>query len=415
TKQTARKSTGGKHPRKRLSSNRSKTLIITDHTGNNVTIPGGSSRVGLGFFPFQVYILASAASLCSDSEFPQKLRSYIISNDACIRFNENCHWRLEIFSLPQASVLDCINHHEQEKRYRKSVGKGPIMLNRKELLVVDDVEWGTKGLLSVEYTAQFLGRDGSEREFENHVNDHPSWQDDEEELALPKLRKDLTVLRYPNVNQLAERFLQFVWDDEGHEWAYSSLMERNVALAPSLPRDIEGYMSLMTAYVEVDEDIDSIGRECVICNHVRRPIDKTHFSFNLYVIGQRPESPQLLFNLLNERLLEYIPMKLHVYIVPDLSTAFSHHDDEMATRPSSGRLPTSYAGLPEQPQSHIFLYIDEYMVQHKGPKVVTRDPAMEGPMLEVMHAGSWGSAADMLLTYFTLCTETPRPRTLSCT
>ncbi|CAD0090808.1 unnamed protein product [Aureobasidium vineae] len=365
------------------------------------------------------------------------------------------------------------------------------MLNRKELLVVDEVEWEIKGLLSVEYTAQFLGRDGSEREFENHVNDHPSWRDDDEELALPKLRKDLTVLRYPNVNQLAEGFLQIVWDDEGHEWALSSLMERNVALGwpddpnllesntlpnkpvprqitrgylrsekrprisaedddedddcdqftdylesediitygercdphtaipksvahfekppvPPMPTDIERTISVMTAYVEVDEVIDSIGRKCVDCNHVRRPTDKTHFSFNLYVIGQRPESPQLFFTLLNQRILEYIPLKLHVYVVPNLSTALSHHEDEMATRPLSGRLPINYAGLPEQPQSHVFLYIDEHMMRHKGPKVVTRDPAMEGPMLEVMHAGSWGSTAEMLLTYFTLCTETPK-------
>lgn len=230
TKQTASKSLGKKALRIQLSSSKFKTSTITDHTGNKIALVSKSSFREIGFFPFQVYILASAASLYTDSDFPSKLKDYIVSNNASIRFNENCSWRLEVFSRPQASVLDCISHHEEEKRHRKSLGKGPIMLNRKELLVVDDVAWETKGLLSVQYTAQLLGRDGSEREFENHLEDHQGYQDDEEELALPNLRRDLIVQRHPSADDLAERFLEFVWYDEGHEWALSSLMERNVAL-----------------------------------------------------------------------------------------------------------------------------------------------------------------------------------------
>ena len=144
--QTARMSSGGKAPRKRLNSNISQPTIITDHTGHKVIIPGRHrvfisgrhSESGLGFFPFQVYILESAKSLSTDKEFPHRLRTYISSNDACIRFNENCSWRLEIFTGPQASILDCIDHHEQEKQHRKSMGSGPIMLNRKEFIVVDN-------------------------------------------------------------------------------------------------------------------------------------------------------------------------------------------------------------------------------------------------------------------------------------
>lgn len=97
---------------------------------------------------------------------------------------------------------------------------------------------------------------------------------------------------------------------------------------------------------------------------------------------------------------------LHVYHVPDLASAFSHHDDEMTNRPMSGRLPTSYVGPPDQTQSHVCLYVDEDMAWEAGPRVVTRDVAMTRTVLEVMHAGSWEYAAQMLYTYLVVCAET---------
>jgi len=485
TKQTARKSAGGKAPKKQLTGSSTEAFTITDHTGNKVIIPGRYSWSGLGFFPFQVYILESARCLASDKEFPNKLRNYIASNDACIRFNENCRWRLEIFVCPQASILDCIEHHEQEKQHRKSVGLGPIMLNRKELIIVDDENWESTGLLTAEYTAQLLGRDGSEREFENHVNDHPGWEDDEEELALPGLRKDLNVQRHPHINQLAERFLQTVWDDEGHEWALSSLMERNVALGwPDDPHLIEsntlpdkpvakqitrGYLrhekrprlhdededdeddeeynyhewedlitygercdsdtgipksimhamrrptlpvhesmqSLDLAGVEVHEAVDSLGVKCFDCSDSKHAAS-THFSYSLYVVGQRSEPSETSYALLNHKLFECVPWKLHIYNVPNLPSALARHKDEMASRPLSGRCPTTYTGSREQPQSHIFLCLDGDKALDDGPKIVTQDSTKTGLMLEVLHAGGWDNAAQMLFTYIVLCAETPR-------
>ncbi|KAG9949326.1 hypothetical protein KCU85_g4346, partial [Aureobasidium melanogenum] len=489
TKQTARKSAEARPPRKQLSSSTFKPLTIVDHTGNKIAVPSRSSFREVGFFPFQVYILASAGSLSTDSDFPEMLKDYISFNDAAIRFNENCDWRLEIFSVPQSSIMDCINHHEQEKRHRKSLGKGPILLNRKELLVVDDMDWETKGLLSVEYTAQLLGRDGSEREFENHVNDYKGYQD-EEGLALPGLRQDLVVQRHTHVNQLAEHFLQPVWYDEGHEWALSSLTDRNIALGwPEDPRLLEyntlpdkplakqitrGYLrsekrprlddeceyedddgDQFTNYlewediitygercdpdtkmpksiahstkpsalrsdicapmqmveldnVEAREVIDSVGRTCVDCSHVAHAPCETKFSYTLYVIGKRAESPQAYFASLNCKLLGSIPWTLHVYFVPDLASALSHNDDEMASRPTSGRLPINYAGPPDRPQSHVCLYVDEHMAWEAGPKIVTRDVSTTGAELEVMHAGGWDDAAQMLFTWLVVCAETPR-------
>ncbi|KAG9670105.1 hypothetical protein KCU99_g6889, partial [Aureobasidium melanogenum] len=487
TKQTVRKSAGVRPPRKQLSSRTFKPWTIIDHTGNNIAIPSKSSFREVGFFPFQVYILASAASLSTDSDFPEKLRDYILSNDAAIRFNENCDWRLEIFGVPQTSILDCINHHEQEKRHRKSLGKGPILLNRKELLVVDDVDWETKGLLSVEYTAQLLGRDGSEREFENHVNDYKGYQD-EEELALPGLRQDLVVQRHTHVDQLAERFLQSVWYDEGHEWALSSLTDRNIALGwPEDPRLLEfntlpdkpvakqitrGYLRTekkprvddeceyeddegdqFTNYlgwediitygercdpdtqmpksiahsmkrppstactpalrvesdnIEAHEVVDHMGKKCFDCSSITHASCNPNFSYTLYVIGPRAESPQAFFAALNRKLLRSVPWMLHVYFVPDLSSALSHNDDDMASRPTCGRLPTSYAGPPDRPQSHVCLYFDEHMAWEAGPKIVTRDVAMAGSVLEIMHAGGWDDAAQMLFTWLVVCAETPR-------
>jgi hypothetical protein len=485
TKQTARKSTGGKHPIKRLPSNISKTFTITDHTGIKVIIPSRYSQPGLGYFPFQVYILQNAKSLASDKEFPNQLRNYIASNDACIRFNENCRWRLEVLIEPQASILDCINHHEQEKQYRKAVGLGPIMLNRKELIVVDNENWEATGLLSVEYTAQLLGRDGSEREFENHINHNPSWEDDEEELALPGLRQDLKVQRHSHVDHLAEHFLQTVWDDEGHEWALSSLMERNVALGwpddpyllgsntlpdkPVAERITRGFLryekrprlegededvdddeynyhewedlitygercdsdtampksivqcmrrpaspihtsmqTLDLTDIEIHEVDDVLGTKCFDCSHVQYTALNTHFSYNLCIIGQRSEPPQSLFALLNRKLLQRVPWKLHIYYVPSLSSALAHHQDEMARRPSSDRYPTTYAGPPEQSQSHIFLCLGDHTALDAGPRIITQDSTKTGSLLEALHTSGWENAAQLLFTYFMLCAETPR-------
>lgn len=359
------------------------------------------------------------------------------------------------------------------------------MLNRKELIVVDNENWETTGLLTVEYTAQLLGRDGSEREFENHVNDHPGWEDDEEELALPGLRQDLNVQRHLHVNQLAERFLQTVWDDEGHEWALGSLMERNVALGwPDDPHLIEsntlpdkplarqitrGHLrhekrprlddedeidedeeysyqewedlitygercdpdtgipksimhsmrrptppvhasmpSLDLTGIEVHEAVDSSGTKCVDCSDSKHTASKAHFSYNFYVVDQRSEPPQSYFALLNHKLLKRVPWKLHVYNVPDLPSALAHHQEEMACRPLSSRCPTSYTGPREQPQSHIFLYLDCNVALDDGPKIVTQDSTKTGLMLEVLHAGGWENAAQMLFTYLILCAETPR-------
>jgi hypothetical protein len=486
TKQTARESAGGKAPRKQLSGAISESMTITDHTGNKVILSSRSAGSGLGFFPFQVYILETAKTLTTDKEFPIKLRSYIASNNACIRFNENCRWRLEVFTCPQATILNCIYHHEREKAIRQSVGLGPILLNRKELIIVDTEDWETTGLLAVEYTAQLFNRDGSEREFENHVNDHPGWEDDEEELALPGLRKDLVVQRHPHVDQFAEHFLQKIWDDEGHEWALSSLMERNVALGwpddahllesntlpykpvakqitrgylrhekrprlddededcedewfsyeevediitygekcdsnTGMPKSILHWMRQPTPSsensmhvpdlvdIEVREYIDGLRTRCVDCSHTAHVSSTTHFSYNLYIIGydRRKEPPQALFALLNQKILKRIPWKLHIYKVWDLSMAISHHTAEMARRPFSGRLPVGYAGFPEQPQSHIFLYIDERTPLDAGPKVVTQDATSTGMVLDVLHAGSWQNAAQMLFTYLILCDETP--------
>ncbi|KAK5999714.1 hypothetical protein QM012_005120 [Aureobasidium pullulans] len=500
TKQTASQSTGGHLRGAQLSKIRTKAAsTLNDYAGEKIIIAPGSSVRGIGFFPFQVYILASAASLISDHEFPVNLRKYIAFNRAAVRFNENCDWRPEIFTRPQASLLDCINHHEHEKQHRKSLGKGPLLLNRKELLVVDDVDWQTKGLLSVRYTAQLLGRDGSERDFENHANDRPRWQDEEQELTLPDLRQDLRVQHHPNANHLAESFLQFVWNDEGHEWALSSLMERNVALGwPDQPGLLEsntlpdkpvakqitrGYlrrdkrprtqdgdedeeddydqfssyhewediitygercdpdtkMPKSLAYsmkrvspsssssiqapvqnIELDsvkthEVIDSVESTCVDCSHVSHATSNTKFSFTLYVIGQAMESPQRWFPLLNVKLMRNVPWELHVYVVPDLAAALAHDDLEIATRPSSGRLPSSYAGPPEQLQSRIFLFIDENMQLESGPKIVTRDATTTDSELEVLYAGGWENAAQMIFTYIVTCAETPTIMALSST
>ena len=168
-----------------------------------------------------------------------------------------------------------------------------------------------------------------------------------------------------------------------------------------------------TSSVESDdimahEAIDGTGKKCIDCSHTTHVAYSTKFSHTLYVIGHREEQPQTLFASLSRKLLRNVPWMLHVYVVPDLAAALAHNDNEMANRSASGRLPTSYAGLPEQPQSHIFLYFDEHMAWEAGPKIVTRAATMTDSVLEVMHAGGWDNATQMLFTYLAVCAETPR-------
>ncbi|TIA11544.1 hypothetical protein D6C80_07383 [Aureobasidium pullulans] len=493
TKQVARKSIGDKAPRRRLTRESPKTLTTFDHTGNKILLLGErmSSHSGLSAFPFQVYILSAAADLATDDEFPDKLRDYIQGNDGCIRFNENCRWHLEIYTLPQASILDCIDHHEKEKHHRKLLGRGPVMLNRKELLVVDNIHWESKGLLSIEYTAQFLGRDGSERELENHVH-HESGLDEGEELALPNLRQDLIVRRHKDADALVEEVLNFIWYDEGHEWVLGPLMERNIALGwetdpdlfryntlpntpvaknitrgyirgkkrpredyedenqdedeedveifskfdvealatygelcdpdtavpksilhairRSIPSEPEVLPSLDLPDINIHESVDSVGTRCFDCQHISHTSSPVHFSYNLYVLGNKTYSPDTLFALLNCKLLAPLPWMLHVYEVGNLPEALSHCDTEMATRDVSRRLPRSYARPPEQPLPHVFLYIDEHTSLETGPRIVTmtdNNSTSQGIALEVTFPGGWEDAAQMLFTCMVLCGETP--------
>ncbi|CAC9887969.1 unnamed protein product [Aureobasidium pullulans] len=452
-------------------------------------ISEGSDYLGLSAFPFQVYILSAAADLATDDEFPDKLRDYIQGNDGCIRFNENCRWHLEIYTLPQASILDCIDHHEKEKHHRKLLGRGPVMLNRKELLVVDNIHWESKGLLSIEYTAQFLGRDGSERELENHVH-HESGLDEGEELALPNLRQDLIVRRHKDADALVEEVLNFIWYDEGHEWVLGPLMERNIALGwetdpdlfryntlpntpvaknitrgyirgekrpredyedenqdedeedveifskfdvealatygelcdpdtavpksilhairRSIPSEPEVLPSLDLPNINIHESVDSVGTRCFDCQHISHTSSPVHFSYNLYVLGNKTYSPDTLFALLNCKLLAPLPWMLHVYEVGNLPEALSHCDTEMATRDVSRRLPRSYARPPEQPLPHVFLYIDEHTSLETGPRIVTmtdNNSTSQGIALEVTFPGGWEDAAQMLFTYVETSTE----------
>lgn len=437
-----------------------------------------------------------------DDAFPSKLEQYLHSNDAAIRFNENCDWRLDIYTLPQASILDCIEHHEREKVYRKQRGRGPIMLNRKELLIVDGYDWEAKGLIAVHYTAELLGRDASERKLENHVNDPlPGWgYEEEEQQILPGIRQDLVAERHKDANSLAENVLQFVWYDEGHEWCMHSLIERNVAMGwpydayllelnglgdaplpanitrgylpsetkprleeeeendddetmnvvdledrvtfgercdpetgvplsivlPSRPCTAADYLLLPVydlASITTTEGVDAVGLTCTNCNRSCQTLSPAFFSYNLYVVGDTSQSPQVLFALLDQGLLKRVPWCLHVYHVCSLYKALEHFDIEIAERSSHGRRPLSYVGAAateqphaHQPQSHIFVYLDANAPLQAGPRVVTSNSTStdSGIKLDVLHTGGWDNAAQMLFTYLLLCIETPGYVSLDC-
>ena len=48
------------------------------------------------------------------------------------------------------------------------------------------------------------------------------------------------------------------------------------------------------------------------------------------------------------------------------------------------------------------------MALSDGPNIVTLYSTKTGAVLEVLYAGGWENAAQMLFTHLTLCAETPR-------
>jgi hypothetical protein len=163
TKQTARKSTGRRAPRKLLASS---SLEFKDHTGNSVTTVYSSYGPPNHVLRLSLHLY----TLSTLKESAQELCQLFLNSDGIIRSgNARNYWpRLDVYNTPLSSIEECMLHHRLEKEFRKSNGGPHIVPNwsrqgiyeyrtyRNVIFVIDKgcEDWQmvlNRGMLSVQF------------------------------------------------------------------------------------------------------------------------------------------------------------------------------------------------------------------------------------------------------------------------
>jgi hypothetical protein len=164
------------------------------------------------------------------------------------------------------------------------------------------------------------------------------------------------------------------------------------------------------------------------------------FVFCIFIFGRGISSEDKLkiFVRLNTGLLSHVSWCLHLYSNPSMAAAQSifEHDMYHRNQPDySTHTPSSYAGPPLQIYRYVYMCLDASKPQPDGPSFVLSSPdpdhappprlngdptdldrvpsnrdkyAGESDSLDffIFNPGSWELAADMLHTYFALCSYT---------
>jgi hypothetical protein len=165
TTQAARKSTGGRAPRKSFPSSKPDFHAFKDHAGNPVTTvcsygpKNHVSRLSLHLYTLTT-LKETAQELCE---------RFLQLNGITQCGNAHNYWpRVDVYSTPISSLEECMQHHRLEKDFRKSNGGLHIVptwsrrasysaRNYCNVIFVIDKgcgDWPTvlqKGLLSVQY------------------------------------------------------------------------------------------------------------------------------------------------------------------------------------------------------------------------------------------------------------------------
>lgn len=119
TKQTARKSTGGRAPRKQLSGKAYFIDTFQDHAQRPYTVVGGPSY---SMNPDIIRKLSLHLYFLSDVDAEQRaeIGNSLLQSDAIAGWgNARNYWpRVDVYA-PLGSVEECIEHHRREKIYRR--------------------------------------------------------------------------------------------------------------------------------------------------------------------------------------------------------------------------------------------------------------------------------------------------------
>ncbi|KAF2087751.1 hypothetical protein K490DRAFT_41574 [Saccharata proteae CBS 121410] len=166
TKAQARKSTGGRAPRKQLAGRSEGTITYPDHSGRPVTTIYNSSSQIKDIIPklsFHIYPLSSMTDSATH------IGTRFLASDGISGWGNARNWwpRVDVYA-PMASVDECMAHHVKEKEFRKRRGGPHIVPNwsnrsyeygnpyRNVILVIpaDCASWSDveeKGLLWVQF------------------------------------------------------------------------------------------------------------------------------------------------------------------------------------------------------------------------------------------------------------------------
>lgn len=390
-------------------------------------------------FPFHVYLIRGADSLTVDDVLADKLLYCLLQPMLC----DPC-WHLEVATFIQDNVWACIDHYEQEKRIRRSDSKAPYMPDKNSFLVIDSDKWEIQGLLSVQYT-----KENAHLPYDMHAERYKSW----DHLAT-HLREQWSDQGMTTVEELLDaQNLARGWpidlncypENGPDERVNGMTLTADEQACPISHQPADEALDLEDISVDVNgviyEQLRDFGG--FPCTALRSDSSQApHFVFCLFVVGREmsTESSLEVFACLNTGLLANVSWILHLYSGVTMSSACSIFALEMDSRrqtDTSTHVPSSYAGPPLQIYRDVYMCLDASKLQPNGPSFILSSPdpdhapapkhdvnpddlhhvsshhdkyAGEPDSLDIFtfRPGSWELAADMLHTYYAVCSSTLR-------
>ena len=391
TDYTARRSTGGKAPRKQLecvSKDWVQRTTIKDHETNDVELAWYVHEYEEEHppekpypFPYQVYIAQSAAHVATDPHFPTAFATYIqeiggVSDGDCV-------YRFEVYTKPLPNILACVAHQRKEVRHRNRNGIVPHLVSKwtreqgddyaGKIIVIDRGDWDSTGVVLVTFDP--LKYDKTPRDY--------TWN-----IAGEGDTDTVRAYRCTSKKLLSSRLTEW-WMEAGFSWTQEDLVRRNEggyspvlypALDPTAHQDAEdesihelGGTALPAPAVQADPDavdddeddtaiiIDSFDKNELFrsCEELVGLQSETYsdsfgfpvtsvwdsrlsklrppFSSTLYLgFDMLPLQPKALFACLNKGLIAREAWTLDVvHNMPSLDTTFDYHSRSSARRTSS--------------------------------------------------------------------------------
>ena len=384
--QTARKSTGGKAPRKQLRSRNHEpsSKVIQDHTGNDVTlawVPNAWDKSDV-FPPFgyQVYLTNTGKKTALVPDFPLAFAQWIEKLGRIGDGNALCHF--EVYSKPFRNVLDCVAHQRKEVAWRNRNGLFPRMVSTWNngtptgyagfIIVVDSDDWQEEGIIFVSFNpVEYL--------VPGNLSYFDLWDQIEGDIDVIRATKESDIRSV--TPQLKDR-----WTNAGHEWTQDDLQRRNnggfspalyPAIDPASHADADGdgleafdtaiggeLVNANIATLSLDDDqidqsrikdtfhiddlwqpassftklraetyTDDAGQDVTSVWHNLHGGIRPDFAVTLYLMTSDKYAPEAIFDALNSGLLKETPWTLDVVQVNGpLSDVLEHHTRESYRR-----------------------------------------------------------------------------------